>query len=123
MEKQILELYQLIIWVFATIKAWIIGHLTLELYRSYQTKSFSLKRYFVSFIITLWLLYFAHTLLNYFEVYEVNVRDLIMGFVWAFSLKIVEKLEQTIPEILDGFKEIFKNWVLNKSEKLKGRNK
>lgn len=119
MEKQILELYAIIISALSTIKAWIIGHLTLELYRSYQTKSFSLKRYLISFTITLWLLYFAHTLLNYFEVFDVQARDLIMGFVWAFSLKIVEKLEQTIPEILDGFKEIFKTWLLNKADKIK----
>lgn len=119
MEKQFLELYALIVSTFATIKAWIIGHLTLELYRSYQTKTFSFRRYLVSFIITLWLLYFAHTLLNYFEVYEVNVRDLIMGFVWAFSLKIVEKLEQTIPEILEGFKELFKTWLINKADNIK----
>ncbi len=119
MEKQFIELYAIIVSTLSTIKAWIIGHLTLELYRSYQTKTFSFKRYLISFTITIWLLYFAHLILNYFEVFNVEVRDLIMGFVWAFSLKIVEKLEETIPEILDGFKEIFKTWLLNKADKIK----
>lgn len=119
MEKQFLELYNLILSVFATIKAWIIGHLTLELYRGYTTKTFSLKRYLISFTITLWLLYFAHISLNYFKVFDVQARDLIMGFVWAFSLKIVERLELIIPEILDGLKIAFKNYIISKAENFK----
>ena len=92
------------------IKPWIVGYVTFESYRAWSWKVFTFKKYLVRFVITIWFLYGATKIGNYFDAHS----DIILFFSWGFSFYILDILEKQVPWLLkDKFNKLFnknKKW-------------
>lgn len=91
---------------FSSVKPWVIWYITLESYRAYKWKVFTFKGYLVRALITLGFLYFSRGLIKELGLGE----EQFMFLAGAFSIIIIDILEEKVPALLRTKADNFINW-------------
>ena len=102
------EINIIIAWIIAfmsSIKPWLVWYISLESYKAFKWKTFTLKWYILRFVSTLWLLYIVDSFSHKFWDYE----TVFTFIVWAFSIVIIEILENKMPDFLEKKADNFIN--------------